>query len=143
MKKLRWLLSTRMPGSVMYPRLFLALLVWVAGMRAFGGVEFLGRSRLARSPFEFGETTLMLAGMVLCVSAVLLAVGFFTRLVALIPLVVSGIIMVDQFSHLGSLYTSSAVDAMIMATGACGVSLLLFFRGGGVWSVDASLTRKQ
>lgn len=143
MKNLRWLLRTDLPGSAIYPRLFLAFLIALGGLRAMGLNPYLGKSRLAEPPFELTGGALWTAGLIEVLGGVLLATGLFTRVVAVMPLVISSLIIREHWARVGTLGTAGALDTIILAFGAAGVALMLIFRGAGVWSMDASLSSKR
>ena len=133
------MLATQLPGSVIYARLFLALLVILGGVRAVGVSSFLGSSRLTQEPFSFAGMTLVGVGVLLIVAGLMLAAGLLTRVAAFVPLVISVTLIVYNWPDVGGVFTAAALDSTILAFGAAGIAVLLIFRGAGKWSVDAMI----
>lgn len=142
MKKLVALMRTSMPAAVTLPRLYLAAVCIIDGLRGLGADPDLGTSVLTRLPFNLSGLALGAGGVVLLLSGALIAVGLLTRLAVVPALVVSVIIIVDATRHMDTLGLETGVNYLVRALGAGSVGLMLMMRGAGLWSMDASLAMR-
>ncbi len=133
-------MRTTLPGVLIAPRLYVAAVCVVDGLRALRINVFLGRSVLERVPFELQGLPLMLMGVLLVIAGAMLAVGFLTRFVSVVPLVISVMIILEAYVDIGTLGTAEAINYTVRAFGTASVSIVLLLRGAGVWSVDAGVS---
>jgi hypothetical protein len=132
-------MSTRLPGLILFPRLFVGLVLVVDSLRGWGINAFLGSSAiedLGLSHVFLVKTLCVIQGLL----AIFIVVGYLTRL-AVIPVMAQWAIEASaSWARVGSLSTSVALDKTLLATGVISVCVLLLFGGAGAWSADANLS---
>jgi len=129
-----------MPAAVTGPRLYLAAVCILDGLRGLQFNPDLGSSVLTRLPFALSGFVLAICGVILIISGALTALGLLTRLAVIPALIISAIIIVDAARHMDTLGLDTGLNYLVRALGSGTVGLLLLFRGAGIWSMDASLS---
>lgn len=132
-------MSTKGPGEMLYPRLYVGLVLIVDSMRGWGLSPFLGSSAIENLSLSHD----LLAKFVCAIQAacgIMIATGFLTRLAILPAIALWSIEVSRAWRYVGSLGTSRAIDETLLAVGVVAVGIMLLFRGAGVWSVDAILS---
>lgn len=138
---LRLLLRTTAPPEYLLLRLALAADLVLDGCRQLRLHGHIGRSRLGEL-FDLSRGMLGVLGVVELVAAGLLVVGLATRAAAVVPVVLSVLAAGAAMAKVGTLSTPSGLTALVSAAAFALIGAVVVLRGGGVWSVDANLTRK-
>ncbi len=143
----RALFSTNAHALMVLPRLWLSADLAVDAIRALGINHYLGVSRIERylTP-RFGgyidAPTLHALAWIQLTCAVLVAIGLLTRLAAF-PFILAITAAFASWNLVGTLGTSSAIDATSHAIALTVVGMLLMIDGAGPISIDARISRRK
>ena len=152
------LLGTRAPGWSILVRLLVGLVVFLPeGIQKLAFPEILGAGRFANIGIPYPDLMGPFVGTVEMVCGALIILGLVTRLAA-VPLIVTMIVAIvstkvpillghdfwifhlaklPRYGFWSMMHEARADFAMLLG------ALYLLIEGGGAWSVDAMLARKQ